>query len=312
MTGPKRVLRIGTRGSALALWQANHVADRIRALPDAPEVRLVRIRTEGDRVLDSPLSAVEGKSFFTKEIEHALLDGEVDLAVHSLKDLATVMPAGLALGAVLEREDPRDVLLSRNGEDLEQLPAGSRVGTSSLRRRALVARWRPDLELRDLRGNVPTRIEKLLAGDFDAIILAAAGVLRLDLENHVSAYLSPERMPPAVAQGAIAVQVRAGDESTLDCIRALDHANTHRAVVAERALLRRLEGGCQIPVGALAVTDGGRLSIAATICSLDGRRAVDGRREARAEQGEETGRSLAEELLGKGGEEILAEIRSGA
>ncbi len=310
MIGDEPHLRIGTRGSALALWQARHVADRIRALPGSPEVELVRIKTEGDRILDSPLSAVEGKAFFTKEIEDALLDERVDLAVHSLKDLATALPAGLALSAVLEREDPRDVLLSRLGHDFEQLPTGSRIGTSSLRRRALVARRRPDLELEDLRGNVPTRIDKLLAGEFDAIVLAAAGVRRLGLEEHVSAYLPPELVLPAVAQGAIAIQVRAGDESTFDWTHPLDDDETHRAVVAERSLLRRLEGGCQVPVGALATTDGDNLRISATICSIDGRRAVDGWREGNAEQGEKIGRSLAEELLAKGGEEILAEIRS--
>ncbi|MEE8367828.1 MAG: hydroxymethylbilane synthase [Thermoanaerobaculia bacterium] len=309
MSGGGDVVCIGTRGSALALWQANHVAEKIRRLPDSPPVELVRIKTEGDRRIDIPLSAMEGRAFFTNEIETALLDGRVDLAVHSLKDLATEMPAGLVLGAVLEREDARDVLLSRHGQPFESLPAGARIGTSSVRRRALLARWRPDVDLMNLRGNVPTRIEKLAAGDFDAIVLAAAGVKRLGLETQVSAYLPPERVIPAVAQGAIAVQVRSEDEAGRALVRPLDHPATHRAVVAERSLLRRLEGGCQVPIGALASVAGDELEISAVICSLDGRWSVEGRREDRAALAEEAGRSLAEELLARGGEEILTAVR---
>ena len=309
MTGGTPVLRIGTRGSALALWQANHVTDKIRRLPGAPSVELVRIKTEGDRIVDVPLSGVSGKAFFTKEIERALLDGKVDLAVHSLKDLETEMPTGLALGAVLKREDPRDALLSRDGHDLEGLAVGARIGTSSLRRRALIARWRPDLDLLDLRGNVPARIARLEKCDFEGIILAAAGVKRLGLEKNVSAYLPPERVLPAAAQGAIAVQVRAGEQTTLDWVRPLDDSTTHAAVKAERALLRRLEGGCQVPVGALAVADGHRLRLSAVVCSLDGQRSVEGYREGCMNESERLGRLLAEELLTQGGANILAELR---
>jgi len=305
------VLRIGTRGSALASWQARHVAARLEALPDRPAIELVEIQTEGDRSV-LPLWSQPGKAFFTKEIEQALLDGLVDVAVHSLKDLATELPPGLAIGAVLQREDPRDVLLSRHGGDLDALPAGARVGTSSLRRHALLARWRGDLVLPDLRGNVPTRIDRLDAGDFDAIVLAAAGVKRLGLEGRVGAFLPPARFPPAVGQGAIALQVRADDHATLRRARLLDDAATRRAVSAERALLRRLEGGCQVPVGALATELDGTLSLSAVVCSLDGRRSVEGRREGAAARAEELGRSLAGELLDRGAEEILAAIRTPA
>lgn len=309
MSGKRRGLRIGTRGSVLALWQTNYVAEQILRQPGAPPVEFVRIRTEGDRITDKPLSEVLGKGFFTKEIEQALLDGTVDLAVHSLKDLATQMPPGLSLGAVLKREDPRDVLIARSGQSLDGLPRGASVGTSSPRRRALIGRWCPELKLVDLRGNVPTRIEKLEAGDFDAIVLAAAGVKRLGLEARISAYLPTEHVLPAVAQGAIAIQFREGDQATLDWIRPLDDPTSHRAVIAERALLRRLEGGCQIPVGALATIRGDELRLSAIVCSLDGRRSVEGVRVGALDRGDELGRSLAEELLGIGGAEILAEIR---
>jgi hydroxymethylbilane synthase len=357
-------LRIGTRESRLARWQAEHVASAIRALAGAPEPELVLIRTEGDRIQDVPLSQVQGKAFFTKEIEEALLRDRVDVAVHSLKDLATQMPGGLVLGAVMERDDPRDALLLRGG--LDQLPAGATVGTSSLRRRAFLARWRPDLELAELRGNVPTRIRKLDEGRYDAIVLAAAGVKRLGLEARISDYLPFEFFLPAVSQGAIGVQIRADDVETAKWVGHLDHPATRWATAAERALLRTLEGGCQVPVGALAqvisdgqgsfgevvwaapgasgaagqgelaqagqevseaagpgvlvqgvpgapaTTAGGprrRLWLRASLCSLDGKRAVEGERWAPVEEAQELGITLAEELYERGGDEILDEIR---
>jgi hydroxymethylbilane synthase len=253
---------------------------------------------------------VGGKSFFTKEIEQALLDHRVDVAVHSLKDVATELPAGLDLGAVLEREDPRDVLLSSSGDGLESLPQGARVGTSSLRRRALVARWRPDLELVDLRGNVPTRIRKLADGEYDAIVLAAAGVKRLGLESNITAYLPLDRVLPAVAQGAIVVQTRQGDEGVLGWIRQLDDADTRRATTSERSLLSRLEEGCQVPVGALARVEGEELTLRAVIASLDGSRAVEGAQSGPVQQSQSTGRELADKLLAEGGDSILDEIRA--
>jgi hydroxymethylbilane synthase len=282
----------------------------IGGLVGAPSVEVLYIKTEGDRITDVPLYTIPGKSFFTKEIEQALLDGQVDVAVHSLKDLATELPRGLVIGAVMEREDPRDVLLSHGGTPLEDLAPGARIGTSSLRRRALLRRWRPDLELVDLRGNVPTRIHKLSEGRFDAIVLAAAGVKRLDFESRITAYLPPERVLPAVAQGAMALQVRQDDEYVLSWVRQLDDPDTRQATVAERALLGRLEGGCQVPVGALATVTNGVLTLRAVVSSLDGMRSVEGTREGPSDQAEQIGGSLAEELLGRGAEVILDEIRA--
>jgi hydroxymethylbilane synthase len=312
MTSTSHPLRIGTRRSDLARWQANHVVDRLASLVGSPETEMVYIKTEGDRITDVPLHAVQGKSFFTKEIEQALLDDRIDIAVHSLKDLATEMPDGLVIGAVLEREDPRDVLLSHSGASLEELPQGARVGTSSLRRRALIARWRSDLELVDLRGNVPTRINKLKEGEFDAIVLAAAGVKRLGFDADVTEYLSLEHVLPAVAQGAVALQVRQGDEGVLKWASQLDHAETRQATVAERALLNRLEGGCQVPVGALAGVTMGQLSLRSVVCSLDGVRSVEATCEGEADKAEDIGRDLADALSEQGADAILEEIRAAA
>jgi len=260
-------------------------------------------------VLDVPLSQVEGKAFFTKEIEEALADGRVDLAVHSLKDLPTELPEGLALGAVLAREDPRDVVLARDGRGFADLPAGARVGTSSLRRRALLARWRRDVELVELRGNVPTRVQRLDEGRFDAIVLAAAGIKRLGLAGRISEYLPLDRVLPAVSQGAVAVEVRTGDDAVLAHVRRLDDAATRAATAAERALLRRLEGGCQVPVGALATLAGETLTLRAVICALDGSQAVDGERSGPVAHAATIGRDLAGELFAFGGEAILRDIR---
>lgn len=306
-------LRIGTRGSDLARWQAQHVAAALRALPGAPDIELVLIKTEGDRVQDVPLSQVRGKAFFTKEIEDALFDGRVDIAVHSLKDLATQMPPGLVLGAVMEREDPRDALLAAAGRiGIEDLSPEARVGTSSLRRRAFLARWRPDLDLRELRGNVPTRIRKLEAGEYDAVVLAAAGVKRLGLEARISAYLPFEVFLPAVSQGAIGVQIRAGDEWTGRWVASLDHHATRVGTASERALLRRLEGGCQVPVGAYGELLGGTVRLRGAVCSLDGRRSVTGEMAGPPKEAENLGRGLAEDLLARGGAQILEKIRKDA
>jgi hydroxymethylbilane synthase len=311
MTTP-RPLRLGTRGSELALWQSNHVAARIAALAGAPPVELVVIRTAGDAITDVPLSEVAGKAFFTKEIEDALAAGEIDLAVHSLKDLATELPAGLAVGAVLEREDPRDVLLAPAPVTLATLPAGARVGTSSLRRKAMLARARPDVEPVELRGNVPTRIRRMLEGRYDAILLAAAGVRRLGLTAEVREHLELARFLPAVAQGAMAVELRAGDAATARWVAPLDHAATRAATAAERALLARLEGGCQIPVGAHGEIVGGELVLRGEVCSLDGRRTVAGQERGPVGAAAAIGTRLAEELIEAGAGDLLDEIRAAA
>jgi len=304
-------LRIGTRASALALWQAREVAARIAAQPDAPAVELVHIRTSGDQQSELPLWQTRGQAFFTREIDRALLDGEVDVAVHSLKDLPTQLDAGLALAALLPRADPRDVLVSRTGTALAALPARARIGTSSLRRRAFLARLRPDATLLELRGNVPTRIERLQRGEYDAIVLAAAGLARLGLAQHASEYLAPDSFPPAVSQGVIGVCARSGDESTSRWLAALDERDARLAASAERALLRRLEGGCQVPLGALATVEGGSLTLMACVCALDGSRHLTATASApaAAAEAEPLGVRVAEELLGRGAGELMASER---
>jgi hydroxymethylbilane synthase len=308
----RQALRIGTRASALALWQARHVESLIKGLQDAPAVELVHIKTEGDVRTDVPLWALRGRAFFTKEIDRALLAGEVDLAVHSLKDLATVMDPGLELAATLTREDPRDALLSGTGAGLKDLPLGARVGTSSLRRRAFLSRLRPDLTLLELRGNVPTRIERLKNGDYDAIILAAAGLRRLDLQDHICELLPSADFPPAVSQGVIGVACRADDTETLRWLRPLDDAAARVAATAERALLRRLEGGCQVPLGALGTLSGGALHLYAAVCALDGSEWLTARGEAAADpqQAVSLGQRLADELVAKGAARLIAHERA--
>ena len=305
------ILRIGTRASALALWQAREVAARIAAQPDSPAVELVHIRTSGDQQTERPLWQVRGQAFFTREIDRALLAEEVDIAVHSLKDLPTQLDAGLELAALLPRADPRDALVSLRGATLAALPAGARIGTSSLRRRAFLARLRPDAMLLELRGNVPTRIERLQHGEYDAIVLAAAGLVRLGLAQHVTEYLPAESFPPAVSQGVIGVCARSGDEATLRWLAALDERDARLAASAERALLRRLEGGCQVPLGALATVRGDTLTLMASVCALDGTRHLAARAESPAApaSAEALGVRVAEELLARGAGELMASER---
>jgi hydroxymethylbilane synthase len=303
-------LRIGTRGSALALWQAERVAALIRAQDGAPAVELVRVKTEGDARTDVPLWQLGGQAFFTREIDRRLGVGEIDIAVHSLKDLPTILEPGLALTAVLEREDPRDALLMRSGTGLGDLPQGARVGTSSLRRRAFLARSRTDLTLLELRGNVPTRIERLDAGDYDAIVLAAAGLKRLGLEARISAYLDPAQFTPAVSQGAIGVCTRSIDAHASRWVAALDHQPTRLATVAERALLRRIEAGCQVPLGALGRCSGNTLHLHAIVCALDGSDAIAAESSTVLGSGPQLGAAalglrLAEELLARGAERLI-------
>jgi hydroxymethylbilane synthase len=307
-----RAVRIGTRASALALWQARHVQALLEAQPGAPPVELVHIRTSGDQQTQVPLWQAGGRAFFTREIDRALLDGTVDVAVHSLKDLSTELEPGVTLAATLARADARDVLLTRDGVQLAQLPAGARVGTSSLRRRAFLRRARPDLEHLELRGNVPTRIERLRAGDYDAIILAAAGVLRLELAGEVSEYLPPELFAPAVSQGVIGVCVRSADAATLKWLLPLDDREARLAVSAERALLRRIEGGCQVPLGALATVTERLLRLQASVCALDGSRELRAQGSAPASIADAIalGERVADELLARGAAELIARERA--
>jgi hydroxymethylbilane synthase len=305
-------LRIGTRASALALWQARHVESLIRALPGAPAVELVPITTTGDVRVDVPLWAVRGRAFFTKEIDRALLEDRIDVAVHSLKDLPTAMEPGLALAAVLQREDPRDALLSRSGATLALLPPGARIGTSSLRRRAFLTRARRDLQLLELRGNVPTRLERLERGDYDAIVVAAAGLKRLGLEHRITQHLSPDEFPPAVSQGAIGVCARMDDQLACALLRQLDDPSTRLATTAERALLEQVEGGCQVPLGALATTANNVIHLHAAVCALDGSRllSASGDAEATGPAAAALGVRLATELIANGASGLIAAERT--
>ena len=268
-------LRAGTRSSRLAVWQTDLVTTRLRQAWPGLSVERVLITTLGDRIPDVPLPRLGGKGVFTRELEDALRAGTIDLAVHSLKDLPTAVPDGLAIGAILEREDPRDALVAASPVTIDTLPAGARVGTSSVRRRAQLLARRPDLDVRDLRGNVPTRVDRVLAGDLDAAILAVAGLTRLGLTAHIAEVLGTDLMLPAPGQGALAVQVRVDDERTGSLIALLDDGNTRLATTAERSLLAELEGGCQAPVGALATfTSSGIMRLEGLVIDLDGRDAL--------------------------------------
>lgn len=311
-----RKLTIGTRGSKLALAQAHTIAALLREAHPGLDVALEIITTRGDRVLDVALSAVGDKGLFVKELEQALLDGVVDLAVHSAKDLPSQLPEGLVLAAFPRREDPRDVLVlpvarptpgdALVGHPFGLLPHGARVGTSSLRRACQLRALRPDLAVVDVRGNVDTRLRKLDSGEYDALVLAAAGLRRLGLEQRISAWLDPAHMLPAVAQGALAIEARADDQVVLDLLAALDHPPTRAAVLAERAFLRRLEGGCQVPIAghALLQADGAVL-LRGLVGAIDGSRIVAGERGGTVDAPEQLGDALAEELLMRGAAALL-------
>lgn len=303
-------LRVGTRGSELALWQARWVERLLRALPDAPEVELVTVQTLGDQDRESRLSEMGATGVFTKALEEALVEGRVDLCVHSLKDVETAMAPGTELGAYLPRADPRDALLSRNGETLEELPEGARVATGSLRRTAWLLRERPDFQVVPLRGNVPTRVAKLQDGDMDAMVLAAAGLKRLEMAEHVSHYLDPTVFLPAPGQGVVAVQIRSDDEETRSRVAELDAAETAAAAVAERSFLARLGGGCLLPVGAYATVEGGALTLRGALASVEGEEWRRSETRGGSGDAESLGRALADELLADGGREILAGVRA--
>jgi hydroxymethylbilane synthase len=288
------------------MWQARHVAAALRQLPGVPTVEIIEIKTTGDQVQDIPLWKTAGKGFFTAELDRALLDKRIDFAVHSMKDLPTANVDGLEITAVLEREDPRDALVVRAGIDAEALPRGACIGTSSLRRRAFISRWRPDLTHKDLRGNVPTRVAKLDEGHYDAIILAAAGLKRLGLAERISSYLPFDTFPPAAAQGAIAIMTRVGDGNTHKWVTALDHAETRCAVEAERAVLHHLEGGCQIPLGARGTVTGSTLHLRAQVCAIDGAFSVSAEETGPIAEAERLGKAVAETLLRKDARRALA------
>ena len=303
-----QTLRIATRQSELALWQARHVQVRLQtALPEV-EVVLLPIRTEGDRVLDRPLAEIGGKGLFLKELEAALAAGEADLAVHSMKDVPAELPPGFALPTVLAPGSPLDAFVSNDHDSVEALPAGARVGTSSLRRAAMLKHLRPDLEIANLRGNVQTRLAKLDAGEYDAILLACAGLERLELAARIRSALTPEQSLPAIGQGVLGIEIRADDEVTASRIAALDDEYTHIRVDAERAVNARLEGSCHLPIAAHAEHDGSTLRLRAAVGKPDG--SVMVRDEISGPTGEAAGlgQALAERLLAAGADRILADL----
>jgi hydroxymethylbilane synthase len=295
------MLVIASRGSQLALWQARWVAAQLTAAGHPCRIEI--IKTTGDKITDVPLAKVGSKGLFTKEIEEALLDGRADLAVHSLKDLPTELPAGLVLAAVPEREDPRDAVVGRK---LADLPLGARVGTSSLRRAAQLRQLRPDLQVESVRGNLDTRLRKLDEGQYDAILLAAAGLKRLGWGDRIAEILPPEQMCPAVGQGALAIETRAGFEK----VALLDHADTHTAVVAERAVLAALGGGCQVPIGAYATVAQGLVHVLAIVAAPDGSRVIRAEADGEAADAAHVGARLAADLLQRGAREILEAVYS--
>ncbi len=308
MAATLNTLTIGTRGSALARWQTEWVQSRLAtAWPElCCDLRL--FQTSGDKILDKPLPEIGGKGLFTEELENALRSGEIDIAVHSLKDLPIDNAAGLTVGAIGEREDPRDVLISRQYHTLTHLPQGARVGTSSWRRAAQLLAVRPDLHILSLRGNVDTRIRKAMQGEYDAIVLAAAGVLRLGFESHIAEYLAFEVMLPAPGQGAVAVQCRVDDRRTIELLRPIDHLSTRSAVFAERAFLDGLGGGCSAPVAAYArpvVSDQPSvISLTGLVASTDGQRVI--RVSGDGDDPLALGQALAQHALAQGAQELLA------
>jgi hydroxymethylbilane synthase len=297
-------LRIGTRGSKLALWQAEHIRARL-AQEGGTDAELVVIKTAGDQFASAAIPDVGGKGIFIKEIEDALLESRVDLAVHSMKDVPTETPRGLCFPAVTEREDPRDCLVSRSGNSLAELPPGSRVGTSSLRRQSQLLAFRRDLQVVNLRGNVDTRLRKLDADEMDAIVLAKAGLDRLALADRITQILPPDVMLSAVGQGALAVEARESDARTCEILARFDHADTRAAVTAERALLAELEGGCQVPLGAWARIENSQMLLDARVLSADGAESIHRQASGPPQESEHLGRRLARELLEAGADRLL-------
>lgn len=308
MAAERTELVIGTRGSKLALWQSEHIKGMVEQITGLP-VRLKVIKTTGDKILDVPLAKVGGKGLFTKELEVALMAGEVDMCVHSMKDVPTELPEGLFIAAMPERVDARDVIVSGKGYTLDTLPEGARVGTSSLRRVAQVRHLRPDVEIVDVRGNLDTRMRKAEEGQVDAVILAAAGITRMGWADRIAHYVEPEQMISAVGQGAIGVEIREDDEEMRHVMEHIGHPETMECVTAERIVMRRLEGGCQVPIGAYARVEGPTMVMDAMVGSLDGSTIVRRRIEGPAEDPVGLGERMVHELLDGGAGDILASIR---
>lgn len=305
----KKIIKVGSRESALAMWQTEFVIDCLKEKTSAYDFAIVPIKTKGDKILDVSLAKVGDKGLFTKELEIAMLAGEIDFAVHSMKDVPTQIVEGLIIGAVLKRHDPSDVLISKGNIPFKALPKGAKVGTSSLRRRAQLLYIRPDLNIADVRGNLNTRVRKMAEENFDALILAAAGVERLGWQEKISERLSFDIMLPAVSQGAIGVEARDNDKEILDLLALINDDNTAVAIKAERALLGALEGGCQIPIAAHAQLNGDSLTLEGLVGSLDGKAMIREKLSGQITEAEQLGRALADILSEKGAKEILANIR---
>jgi hydroxymethylbilane synthase len=302
------VIRIATRRSPLALWQAEYVRDELLARNPGLRVELVAISTRGDKILDTPLAKIGGKALFVKELETAMLDGDADIAVHSMKDVPMEFPDGLFLPVICEREDPRDAFVSASYNDVMSLPIGARVGTSSLRRQCQLRSLRPDLQIGDLRGNVGTRLGKLDSGEFDAIVLAAAGLIRLKLESRIAQFLPTELSLPAGGQGAVGIECRQNDQQVISLLQPLhDHASAAR-VTAERALNRRLQGGCQVPIACYAELDADQLHLRGLVGQVDGKLILRTEIRGHRQNAEQLGVTAAEDLLAQGADKILAAL----
>lgn len=300
---------VGSRDSALAMWQTNWVVDTLRKLNPDYTFRIVSMKTQGDKILDVALAKIGDKGLFTKELEVAMLNREIDLAVHSMKDLPTMLPEGLTIGAMCKRVDPRDVVISRNGIPLAQLPQGALIGTSSLRRCAQLLNYRPDLQLEPLRGNLNTRMAKLERNNLDAIILAAAGVERLGWGDRITERISTDVCLPAVGQGSIGIEIREGDQEVFNVLQTINHAPSRAAITAERALLKKLEGGCQIPIGALGTVDGDQLTLKGVVAGLDGQEVIRDQISGPVNEAAALGEKLADRLVEMGADRILKAVR---
>jgi hydroxymethylbilane synthase len=309
MTG---TVRIATRQSPLALWQAEYVKSRLLQLHPEITVELVKMVTKGDKILDTPLAKVGGKGLFVKELETGMLNGEADIAVHSMKDVPVEFPEGLMLAVICEREDPRDAFVSNAFQFMQDLPQGAIVGTSSLRRQCQLHAWRPDLQIRDLRGNVNTRLSKLDNGDYDALILASAGLIRLGFQERIKHPIDTGVCLPAIGQGAVGIECRVNDERILSLIEPLNHSETSICVKAERAMNHRLEGGCQVPIAGYAQLDNWNLSMRGLVGRPDGTVVIRGEVVGHADQAEQLGIQLGEDLLSRGAKDILQAVYAGA
>lgn len=305
-----RPLRIATRKSPLAIWQAKYVKKALVQLHPELSVELLRMTTRGDQILDTPLAKIGGKGLFIKELEYALLEDRADLAVHSMKDVPMEFPPGLQLAAICERDSPFDAFVAHKFASLAELPTGARVGTSSLRRRSQLLAQRSDLDVLDLRGNVNTRLQKLQDGEYEAIILAVAGMKRLGMHDQITEIIDPQTCLPAPGQGAVGIETRADDAQTNALVAGLNHLQTSYCVRAERALNRGLEGGCQVPIAAYAQLNGDTINLEARVASIDGVQMIAGQRRGAAENADTLGEGLAAEMLAAGADKILAALRA--